>query len=57
MNKKYIKPVIEISRFLTEDIITSSNISGGNENDSTIPAVTIAQADTPRVNDFGEYFG
>ncbi len=55
MNRKYITPDIEITFFSTEDIITSSDVSGGT-NDSNISTASLEQAGTPQVNDFTQYF-
>ncbi|MBR4096348.1 MAG: hypothetical protein IKK42_03475 [Oscillospiraceae bacterium] len=55
MKKKYITPDIEIVRFTTEDIITSSSLTGDSSDDNASTA-SLDQADTPQVNDFNEYF-
>ncbi len=39
MKKEYTSPVIEITKFHTEDIITSSSISSGDLPEAEIPPV------------------
>lgn len=51
MKKRYIAPDMEITRFSTEDIITTSSVDSAEPENATLE-----EKITPQVNDFQEYF-